>query len=207
MLFNPGEKIFFKINTNLSLLGSSLFLACLAFSTFSYSKEIIISPGDDSQERLQEAMILMSEGDTLVIKSGYYSFEDGLSLDVDNVIITGEGGSGGALAIGVGDHISMLQYSIYSVASPEACASIVWRDGTKAQEAAEAMKLDAKNLLDFGLVDTIIEEPLGGAHRDTMKASNLISQEIDRNLKLLNEIDLDDLIEKRYKKIMSYGSI
>jgi len=91
MLFNPGEKIFFKINTNLSLLGSSLFLACLAFSTFSYSKEIIISPGDDSQERLQEAMILMSEGDTLVIKSGYYSFEDGLSLDVDNVIITGEG--------------------------------------------------------------------------------------------------------------------
>ena len=123
------------------------------------------------------------------------------------VIITGEGGSGGALAIGVGDHISMLQYSIYSVASPEACASIVWRDGTKAQEAAEAMKLDAKNLLDFGLVDTIIEEPLGGAHRDTMKASNLISQEIDRNLKLLNEIDLDDLIEKRYKKIMSYGSI
>ena len=123
------------------------------------------------------------------------------------VIVTGEGGSGGALAIGVGDHISMLQYSIYSVASPEACASIVWRDGTKAQEAAEAMKLDAKNLLDFGLVDTIIEEPLGGAHRDTMKASNLISQEIDRNLKLLNEIDLDDLIEKRYKKIMSYGSI
>ena len=91
MLFNPGEKIFFKINTNLSLLGSSLLLACLAFSTFSYSKEIIISPGDDSQERLQEAMILMSEGDTLVIKSGYYSFEDGLSLDVDNVIITGEG--------------------------------------------------------------------------------------------------------------------
>ena len=91
MLFNPGEKIFFKINTNLSLLRSSLFLACLAFSSFSYSKEIIISPGDDSQERLQEAMILMSEGDTLVIKSGYYSFEDGLSLDVDNVIITGEG--------------------------------------------------------------------------------------------------------------------
>ena len=91
MLFNPGEKIFFKINTNLSLLGSSLFIACLAFSTFSYSKEIVISPGDDSQERLQEAMILMSEGDTLVIKSGYYSFEDGLSLDVDNVIITGEG--------------------------------------------------------------------------------------------------------------------
>ena len=99
------------------------------------------------------------------------------------VIITGEGGSGGALAIGVGDHISMMQYSIYSVASPEACASIVWRDNAKAQEAAEAMKLDAKNLLDFGLIDNIIEEPLGGAHRDSKKASSLISQEIDDNLK------------------------
>ena len=91
------------------------------------------------------------------------------------VIITGEGGSGGALAIGVGDHISMMQYSIYSVASPEACASIVWRDNAKAQEAAEAMKLDAKNLLDFGLIDNIIEEPLGGAHRDSKKASSLIA--------------------------------
>ncbi len=123
------------------------------------------------------------------------------------VIITGEGGSGGALAIGVGDHISMMQYSIYSVASPEACASIVWRDNAKAQEAAEAMKLDAKNLLDFGLIDNIIEEPLGGAHRDSKKASSLISQEIDDNLKRLNEISIDELIEQRYKKIMSYGSI
>jgi acetyl-CoA carboxylase carboxyl transferase subunit alpha len=123
------------------------------------------------------------------------------------VIITGEGGSGGALAIGVGDHISMLQYSIYSVASPEACASIVWRDNSKAQEAAEAMKLDAKNLLDFGLIDNIIDEPLGGAHRDTKKASSLIAQEIDDNLKRLREIEIDELIEKRYQKIMSYGSI
>ena len=123
------------------------------------------------------------------------------------VIITGEGGSGGALAIGVGDHISMLQYSIYSVASPEACASIVWRDNSKAQEAAEAMKLDAKNLLDFGLIDNIIDEPLGGAHRDIKKASALIAQEIDENLKRLTEISIDELIEKRYQKIMSYGSI
>ena len=123
------------------------------------------------------------------------------------VIITGEGGSGGALAIGVGDHISMMQYSIYSVASPEACASIVWRDNAKAQEAAEAMKLDAKNLLDFGLIDNIIEEPLGGAHRDSKKASSLIAQEIDDNLKRLNEISIDELIDQRYQKIMSYGSI
>ena len=105
------------------------------------------------------------------------------------------------------DSISMMQYSIYSVASPEACASIVWRDNAKAQEAAEAMKLDAKNLLDFGLIDNIIEEPLGGAHRDSKKASSLIAQEIDDNLKRLNEISIDELIEQRYKKIMSYGSI
>jgi len=111
------------------------------------------------------------------------------------------------LAIGVGDHISMLQYSIYSVASPEACASIVWRDNSKAQEAAEAMKLDAKNLLDFGLIDNIIDEPLGGAHRDAKKTSSLIAQEIDDNLKRLREIEIDELIEKRYQKIMSYGSI
>ena len=123
------------------------------------------------------------------------------------VIITGEGGSGGALAIGVGDNISMLEYSIYSVASPEACASIVWRDNSKAQEAAEAMKLDAENLLDFGLIDNIIDEPLGGAHRDAKKASSLIAQEIDDNLKRLREIEIDELIEKRYQKIMSYGSI
>ena len=118
------------------------------------------------------------------------------------VIITGEGGSGGALAIGVGDHISMMQYSIYSVASPEACASIVWRDNAKAQEAAEAMKLDAKNLLDFGLIDNIIEEPLGGAHRDSKKASSLIAQEIDDNLKRLNEISIDELIEHRYLSLI-----
>ena len=82
------------------------------------------------------------------------------------VIITGEGGSGGALAIGIGDHVCMLEHSIYAVASPEACASIVWRDGSKAKDAAEAMKVDASNLQNLGLVDEVIEEPLGGAHRD-----------------------------------------
>ena len=123
------------------------------------------------------------------------------------VIITGEGGSGGALAIGVGDNISMLEYSIYSVASPEACASIVWRDSSKAEDAAKAMKLDASNLLELSLIDKIIDEPLGGAHRDAKKASSLIAQEIDDNLKRLREIEIDELIEKRYQKIMSYGSI
>ena len=152
-------------------------------------------PGIESEERGMSEAIAKN-----------LSIMSGLKVPII-VIITGEGGSGGALAIGVGDHISMLQYSIYSVASPEACASIVWRDNSKAQEAAEAMKLDAKNLLDFGLIDNIIDEPLGGAHRDTKKASALIAQEIDENLKRLTEISIDELIEKRYQKIMSYGSI
>ena len=152
-------------------------------------------PGIESEERGMSEAIAKN-----------LSIMSGLKVPII-VIITGEGGSGGSLAIGVGDHISMLQYSIYSVASPEACASIVWRDNSKAQEAAEAMKLDAKNLLDFGLIDNIIDEPLGGAHRDAKKASSLISQEIDDNLKRLREIEIDELIEKRYQKIMSYGSI
>ena len=152
-------------------------------------------PGIESEERGMSEAIAKN-----------LSIMSGLKVPII-VIITGEGGSGGALAIGVGDHISMLQYSIYSVASPEACASIVWRDNSKAQEAAEAMKLDAINLLDFGLIDNIIDEPLGGAHRDAKKASFLIAQEIDDNLKRLREIEIDELIEKRYQKIMSYGSI
>ena len=152
-------------------------------------------PGIESEERGMSEAIAKN-----------LSIMSGLKVPII-VIITGEGGSGGALAIGVGDHISMLQYSIYSVASPEACASIVWRDNSKAQEAAEAMKLDAKNLLDFGLIDNIIDEHLGGAHRDAKKASSLIAQEIDDNLKRLREIEIDELIEKRYQKIMSYGSI
>ncbi len=152
-------------------------------------------PGIESEERGMSEAIAKN-----------LSVMSGLKVPII-VIITGEGGSGGALAIGVGDHISMLRYSIYSVASPEACASIVWRDNTKAQEAAEAMKLDAENLMDFGLIDNIIDEPLGGAHRDAKKASLLIAQEIDDNLKRLKEINIDELVEKRYQKIMSYGSI
>ena len=123
------------------------------------------------------------------------------------VIITGEGGSGGALAIGIGDHVCMLEHSIYAVASPEACASIVWRDGSKAKDAAEAMKVDASNLQNLGLVDEVIEEPLGGAHRDIRGVSNSISQVIEKKLITFDEVDISDLINKRYEKIMSYGSI
>ena len=123
------------------------------------------------------------------------------------VIITGEGGSGGALAIGIGDHVCMLEHSIYAVASPEACASIVWRDGSKAKDAAEAMKVDATNLRNLGLVDEVIEEPLGGAHRDIRGVSNSISQVIEKKLQIFDEVDISDLLKKRYEKIMSYGSI
>ena len=123
------------------------------------------------------------------------------------VIITGEGGSGGALAIGIGDHVCMLEHSIYAVASPEACASIVWRDGSKAKDAAEAMKVDASNLQNLGLVDEVIEEPLGGAHRDLRGVSNSISQVIEKKLHNFDEVDISDLLKKRYEKIMSYGSI
>lgn len=123
------------------------------------------------------------------------------------VIITGEGGSGGALAIGIGDHVCMLEHSIYAVASPEACASIVWRDGSKAKDAAEAMKVDASNLQNLGLVDEVIEEPLGGAHRDIRGVSNSISQVIEKKLLTFDEVDISDLINKRYEKIMTYGSI
>ena len=123
------------------------------------------------------------------------------------VIITGEGGSGGALAIGIGDHVCMLEHSIYAVASPEACASIVWRDGSKAKDAAEAMKVDANSLEKFGLVDEVVKEPLGGAHRDLRGASNSISQVIEEKLSTFDEMEISDLLNKRYKKIMSYGSI
>ena len=123
------------------------------------------------------------------------------------VIITGEGGSGGALAIGVGDNISMLEYSIYSVASPEACASIVWRDSSKAEDAAKAMKLDASNLLELSLIDKIIDEPLGGAHRDIQKMSSVLSDHISEQLENCSSLNISDLLNERHKKIMSYGAI
>ncbi len=123
------------------------------------------------------------------------------------VIITGEGGSGGALAIGIGDHICMLEYSIYAVASPEACASIVWRDKSKADEAAKAMKVDAENLINFGLIDEVISEPLGGAHRDVKGACNIISDSIEKSLESLKDKDIEEILNQRYQKIMSYGLV
>ena len=123
------------------------------------------------------------------------------------VNIVGEGGSGGALALGVGDHINMMEHATYSVASPEACASIVWRDAEKAAEASEAMKLNAKNILELQLIDEMIKEPLGGAHRNYDQASSNIKNSILNNLDRLNKIPLNDLVERRYERLMGYGAL
>ena len=121
------------------------------------------------------------------------------------VIITGEGGSGGALAIGVGDHIAILENATYSVASPEACASIIWRTAEKASDAAEAMKVSAQELIKIKIVDEIIKEPLGGAHRDYKEISESVRSCILKNLGTLLSKSLDDLLEARYKKLLEIG--
>jgi len=109
------------------------------------------------------------------------------------VVVTGEGGSGGALAISVGDNIAMLQYATYSVASPEACASIIWRTADKAPDAAEAMKVSANELKKLKIIDEIIEEPLGGAHRDYDSISSSIKDSLIKNLSVLNNMSLEEL--------------
>ena len=119
--------------------------------------------------------------------------------------VVGEGGSGGALAIGVGDCVNMLQYSTYSVISPEGCASILWRDSDKAPQAAEAMGLTADRLKELELIDTIIEEPLGGAHRDLGAMSASLKAQLLANLAELEALDTDELLERRYQRLMSYG--
>jgi acetyl-CoA carboxylase carboxyl transferase subunit alpha len=119
--------------------------------------------------------------------------------------VVGEGGSGGALAIGVGDYVNMLQYSTYSVISPEGCASILWRDSDKAPQAAEAMGLVAPRLKELELIDEIIEEPLGGAHRDTIQMAANMKATLLRQLEELDQLDDDNLLERRYQRLMSYG--
>ena len=121
------------------------------------------------------------------------------------VVVTGEGGSGGALAIGVGDNIAMLQYATYSVASPEACASIIWRTADKASDAAEAMKVSANELKKLKIIDEIIEEPLGGAHRDYDLISSSIKDSLIKNLSTLNNMPMEQLLERRYKRLLEIG--
>jgi len=121
-------------------------------------------------------------------------------------IVIGEGGSGGALGIGVGDRLAMLEFAYYSVISPEGCAAILWRDGSKAPEAAEALKLTRKDLFKLGLVDAVIPEPLGGAHRNIHDTIYNVERYIIQTLTELKRITIDVFLENRYKKLRSIGA-
>ena len=120
-------------------------------------------------------------------------------------VVIGEGGSGGALAIGVSDRLLMLQYSIYSVISPEGCASILWKSAEKAEEAAEAMRITADSLSEFGLVDEVLPEPLGAAHRDPEATAEVIRNAILKHLTDVDQLDADQLLEQRQRRLAGFG--
>jgi acetyl-CoA carboxylase carboxyl transferase subunit alpha len=150
-------------------------------------------PGVGAEERGQSEAIAYS----LYLMAG-------LKTPIISVVI-GEGGSGGALAIGVGDRLLMLQYSIYSVISPEGCASILWKSAEKAEDAAEAMRITATNLNEFGLVDEVLEEPLGGAHRNPQEAAEIIRNALLKNLDELDQLSTEALLEERQRRLSSFG--
>jgi len=150
-------------------------------------------PGIDAEERGQSEAI----GRNLYVMSE-------LQVPIISTVI-GEGGSGGALAIAVGDAILMLQYSIYSVISPEGCASILWKTAERASDAAEALGLTAHRLKALGLIDKIINEPLGGAHRDPKQMAALLKRALADTLRQVQGTKIDDLLAARHEKIMSYG--
>ncbi len=150
-------------------------------------------PGVGAEERGQSEAIAYS----LYLMAG-------LKTPIISVVI-GEGGSGGALAIGVGDRLLMMQYAIYSVISPEGCASILWKSAEKAEDAAEAMRITADHLNKFGLVDEVLPEPLGGAHRNPQDAANVIRNAILKNLEELDALSMDQLLENRQRRLASFG--
>ncbi len=119
--------------------------------------------------------------------------------------VIGEGGSGGALAVGVGDRVLMLQYSTYSVISPEGCASILWKSAEKAADAAEALGITSGRLLELGLIDRIIPEPIGGAHRNKVQIMAQVQQALAETLAELDELTLPQLVEQRYQRLLSFG--
>jgi acetyl-CoA carboxylase carboxyl transferase subunit alpha len=121
------------------------------------------------------------------------------------VTITGEGGSGGALGIAVGDRVLLMENSVYSVISPEGCASILWRDAAKAELAAEALKITARELVDMDLVDGVVPEPEGGAHTDHERAAQLLDAVLFRSLTELSAIPLPELLERRYQRFRRMG--
>ncbi len=150
-------------------------------------------PGVGAEER----------GQSEAIASSLYMMA-GLKTPIICLVI-GEGGSGGALAIGVGDKLLMLEYSIYSVISPEGCASILWKSAEKAEDAAEAMRITASQLNEFGLVDDVLPEPLGGAHREPKAMAEVIKNAILHNLDELAALSSEQLLERRQQRLASFG--
>ncbi len=150
-------------------------------------------PGVGAEERGQSEAIAQS----LYLMAG-------LKTPIISVVI-GEGGSGGALAIGVGDKLLMLEYSIYSVISPEGCATILWKSTEKAEDAAEAMRITASSLNAFGLVDEVLPEPLGGAHRNPKAMAEVVRNALLSNLEELAQLSTDQLLERRQQRLASFG--
>ena len=151
-------------------------------------------PGKEAEERGQAEAIAKS-----------LEFFSGLKTPIV-VVITGEGGSGGALAIAVGDKILMMENAVYSVISPEGCAGILWRDGTKAPEAAEALKITAPDLLKLGAIDEVVPEPAGSAHKNQKTACANVKKAVLAAIKELKKLTPEELVEARYAKIRSYGN-
>jgi acetyl-CoA carboxylase carboxyl transferase subunit alpha len=120
-------------------------------------------------------------------------------------VVIGEGGSGGALALGVADRVLMLEHATYSVISPEGCATILWKNGAKASEAAELLKITAQDLFHMKVIDEVVEEPIGGAHRDARRAAELLKEAITRNLSEIKNTSSDELVKLRYEKIRKLG--
>ena len=151
-------------------------------------------PGDTAEARGQAEAIAKS-----------LEFFAGLKTPVV-VVVTGEGGSGGALAIAVGDTVLMLENAVYSVISPEGCAGILWRDGAKAPEAAEALKITAPDLLKLGAIDEIVKEPAGGAQKNHAAAAAAVKKSVLKALKALKGVPLDELLNRRYAKLRAMGN-
>jgi acetyl-CoA carboxylase carboxyl transferase subunit alpha len=150
-------------------------------------------PGIGAEERGQAQAIALNLRDMVTIATPIV------------VTVIGEGGSGGALGVGVADRVCVLENAYYSVISPEGCAAILWKDGAKAPEAAEVLKLTAPDLLKMSLIDEIIAEPLGGAHRDPDKTAQTVKESVKRHLKELKSLSKEKLLEARYEKFRSMG--
>ena len=150
-------------------------------------------PGVDAEERGQSEAIARNLFEMSTLKTPVLS------------VVIGEGGSGGALALGVCDSLQLLEYSTYSVISPEGCASILWKSANKIPQAAEAMSITSSKLLAHGLIDGVVDEPLGGAHRDQKQMAKNLKKMLSKEMGQLLSVPIDDLLVKRYDRLMSYG--